>query len=165
MPKIMNYNRENVVKYAEKWALRRNPGYYDFSNLGGDCTNFCSQCLYAGSGIMNYTSVHGWFYSSAEKRTPLWTGVNFLYNFLTTNKKRGPFAVQTDIEKIEVGDIIQLGNSKKGFYHSLVVTLINGVPSEGTIYISTHTMDFFNRLLNQYIYEKIRFLSIGGVYV
>ena len=51
----MEYNRENAVAYAKKWAYGRNPKYYDFSDLGGDCTNFASQCIYAGSGIMNYT--------------------------------------------------------------------------------------------------------------
>ena len=35
------------VNYARKWAFSRNPAYYDFENIGGDCTNFVSQCLYA----------------------------------------------------------------------------------------------------------------------
>ena len=51
----MEYNRANAVAYAKKWAYGRNPKYYDFSDLGGDCTNFASQCIYAGSGVMNYT--------------------------------------------------------------------------------------------------------------
>lgn len=28
----------------------RSPAYYDFSRIGGDCTNFASQGLYAGAG-------------------------------------------------------------------------------------------------------------------
>ena len=42
----MEYNRANAVAYAKKWAYGRNPKYYDFSDLGGDCTNFASQCIY-----------------------------------------------------------------------------------------------------------------------
>ena len=41
------YNRNNAVKYAYKWWLVPNINrfyYYD----SGDCTNFVSQCLYAG---------------------------------------------------------------------------------------------------------------------
>jgi len=34
----MEYNRANAVAYAKKWAYGRNPKYYDFSDLGGDCT-------------------------------------------------------------------------------------------------------------------------------
>ena len=71
----LNYNRQAAVSYARKWAFRRNPNYYDFENLGGDCTNFASQCIYAGAGVMNYTPVFGWFYKSANDRTASWTGV------------------------------------------------------------------------------------------
>lgn len=164
MPTIYPYHRQSAVAYADKWALSRNRNYYDFSEIGGDCTNFCSQCLFAGSRVMNYTPVHGWFFTSLSKRTPSWTGVDFLYKFLMINKRKGPFATVTDVSKMQLGDLIQLGNAQKGFYHSLIVTKIDGIPSEETIYISTHTMDFHNRLLNTYQYEKIRFLHIGGVY-
>ena len=72
----MQYDRNAAVNYAKNWAYRRNPQYFDFSDIGGDCTNFASQCLYAGAGIMNYTPVFGWFYISTNNRTPSWTGVN-----------------------------------------------------------------------------------------
>ena len=39
------YNREHALQYAKKWALSRNPLCYNFSGIGGDCTNFVSQCL------------------------------------------------------------------------------------------------------------------------
>jgi hypothetical protein len=34
----MEYNREATVAYAREWALTRNPAYYDFEEIGGDCT-------------------------------------------------------------------------------------------------------------------------------
>ena len=36
------------IRHAEKWAKSRNPSYDDYSNGGGDCANFVSQCLIAG---------------------------------------------------------------------------------------------------------------------
>ena len=60
-----------------------------FNGLGGDCTNFASQCIFAGSGVMNYTPVTGWYYISANNRTASWTGVEHLYNFLVGNKGLG----------------------------------------------------------------------------
>ena len=60
--KTVAYDRKAAVEYARKWAYGRNPAYYDFSRLGGDCTNFASQCVYAGSDVMNYTPVLGWYY-------------------------------------------------------------------------------------------------------
>ena len=49
------YDRQAAVDYAHRWAYHRNPNFYNFDELGGDCTNFASQCLYAGTGVMNYT--------------------------------------------------------------------------------------------------------------
>ena len=76
------YNRIVAVNYARKWAFGRNPAYYNFDGIGGDFTNFVSQCLYAGSGIMNFTPIFGWYYLSLSDRTASWTGVEYLYNFL-----------------------------------------------------------------------------------
>ena len=58
--KVKEYNREKAVEYAIKWAYKRNPKYYNFDSVGGDCTSFISQCIYAGSGIMNYKKHIGW---------------------------------------------------------------------------------------------------------
>lgn len=55
----MAYDRARAVAYARRWALERNPAYLNFDGLGGDCTNFVSQCLYAGCGVMNFTPVTG----------------------------------------------------------------------------------------------------------
>ena len=52
--RLVPYNRLAAVQYAHKWAYGRNPAFYDYEQIGGDCTNFASQCVYAGSGIMNF---------------------------------------------------------------------------------------------------------------
>ena len=56
------YRRDLAVEYATVWSFGRNPIYYDFENLGGDCTNFVSQCIFAGCGVMNYMPVYGWYF-------------------------------------------------------------------------------------------------------
>ena len=76
--RIIPYRRMDAFKYAEKWAMSRNPQYMNFDNIGGDCTNFASQCLYSGSGVMNYTKDIGWYYISPTNRAAAWTGSIFL---------------------------------------------------------------------------------------
>ena len=44
----LTYNPDEAVKYARKYCKNYNPKYYDYTNLGGDCANFVSQCLIAG---------------------------------------------------------------------------------------------------------------------
>ena len=55
--KEVQYDRQKAYNYAQKWAFKRNPIYYNFDNVGGDCTSFVSQCIFAGIGIMNYTKI------------------------------------------------------------------------------------------------------------
>lgn len=43
----ISYDRNSAIAYAKKWALSQNPRYYNFDPVGGDCTSFISQCLYA----------------------------------------------------------------------------------------------------------------------
>ena len=161
---IKDYDRRAAVEYARKWAFKRNPNYYNFDNLGGDCTNFASQCVYAGSGVMNYTPTFGWYYISPDRRTASWTGVEYFYNFLTGNKEgigdgAGPFAEEVSADKIEIGDIIQLGRANGDFYHSPVVVGFSG----GVPLIAAHTFDAYGRPINTYTFERIRYIHILGV--
>lgn len=158
MLKEFAYQRETVLEYARQWAMGRNPQYYDFEKLGGDCTNFASQCVLAGSGIMNYTPTMGWYYNSSISRSPSWTGVPYLYNFLVNNKSVGPYAVETEMKDAQPGDIVQFGNSK-GFYHSPVIVSTEG----GLILVAAHSYDAYMRRLDSYEFERVRFLHIQGV--
>ena len=163
---IIEYDRPKAVEYAHTWAFKRNRKYYDFSLIGGDCTNFCSQILYAGSGVMNYSKNSGWYYASVNNRSPSWTGVNFLFDFLVHNKVRGPFAREVAPPDILPGDLIQLSFSGGGtFQHSLAVVEIKQPLSFDNILISTHTIDRDYYPLSSYEWKDIRFLHILGVYI
>ena len=155
--RIVEYDRAAAVNYAETWAFSRNPAYYDFSGLGGDCTSFVSQCLYAGSGIMNYPD---WYYRSSYDRSPSWAGVDELYAFLINNEGVGPFAIETGPDEMQPGDVIQLGRQDGTWYHTLLVVGIYP-----TIYVAAHTNDAFMRPLHSYDFYAARYLHIEGVRV
>ena len=153
------YDRAAAVAYARQWAMSRNPAYYDFELLGGDCTNFASQCLFAGSGIMNFTPVTGWFYRSANHRTASWTGVEYLYRFLVNNRSVGPYAREVGREEALPGDLVQLGDGGGEFYHCPVITAV-----QPEILVAAHSFDALDRPLDSYVYERLRFLHIDGVW-
>lgn len=143
-----DYNRNNAVEYAKRWALSRNPQYFDFHGIGGDCTNFASQCIYAGAGVMNYTRDYGWYYISPDDRAAAWSGVQYLYRFLTTNESVGPVGRDAELSEIQFGDVIFLSNGQR-LYHTLVVT---GFDTDGEILICAHTVDSYMRRLDSYRY-------------
>ncbi len=163
MPQVLPYDREAAVTYAHTWAYRRNPAYYDFSAIGGDCTNFASQCLYAGSGIMNETPLYGWYYRTANDRTPSWTGVQYLYDFLTRNMGAGPFASETSLMRLEPGDLVQLAFDREERYaHTPVVVRVDSPTLMGVL-VAAHSNDADFRPLSTYRIRKLRCLHIEGV--
>ncbi len=154
---IYPYERKLALEYAKKWAFSRNPKYYDFEKIGGDCTNFISQCVYAGCGVMNHTAIIGWYYYSLSSRAPAWTGVNEFYKFMINNNGLGPFATQSYTASVMPADIIQLSNGNR-FYHTVIVTKIE----DGEIYTASHTRDSHNKRLLDYSFAYARFLHIEG---
>ena len=136
------YSRSKAVDYAYAWWNKRNPSFYDFDTLGGDCTNFVSQCLFYGGIEMNYNSL-GWFYNSLNSRAPAWTGVDEFFAFATSNTSRlGVRAKLVDISKIMVGDVVQLRLFGEGdFHHTLLVTQILGYNTLSDILVTCHTYD------------------------
>jgi len=156
------YDRSAVVAYARRWALSRNPAWFNFDGLGGDCTNFASQCVYAGAQVMNYRPVLGWYYLSLARRTPAWSGVEAFGQFLSNNRGAGPQTVQVDLQDVLPGDIIQLANAGD-YYHSLVVTQTDGSGEPASVRICCHTMDSLDRPLSTYFYETRRCFHITGV--
>jgi hypothetical protein len=130
---------------------------------GGDCTNFISQCLYAGSGIMNYSKNNGWYYNSGNDKSPSWSGVQFLYNFLINNRSVGPYGEKVEVQNTQIGDIAQLNFNGGSFTHTLLIINKLDEMDLSKILIATHSYDSINRAISTYDYQQIRFIHINGV--
>ena len=166
---VKPYRRDRALTYARTWALGRNPLYVDFSGQGGNCTNFASQCVLAGSCAMNYTADYGWYYISPDDRSPAWSGVEYFYRFLTgdpayerRNGGVGPFAAEVTREGLEVGDVIQIAAQGTDWSHTMIVS---GFDGDSDVLVCAHSVDSLDRPLSTYDYESIRFLHLLGVRV
>lgn len=160
------YDRMAAVAYAHKWAFGRNPAFYDYENLGGDCTNFASQCLYAGIGVMNFTPVYGWYYIDANQKAPAWTGVTYFYNFLTRAAPMGPgpVGVETDISSVLPGDFVQLQFRADAYSHTPIIVSVGNPPNAENILVAAHSYDADHRPLSTYTVLGYRFIHIlGGI--
>ena len=148
------YDRELAYLYAKRWAESFNPNYYNFSKLGGDCTNFVSQCIHAGGISMNFDK-YGWFYLSLTSRAPAWSGVNEFWSFGTSNRGVGLKLTECELRDLEVGDINQLYNGQK-YYHNLFVS-----STDNGIRVSAHDNPTFNTLLGRYNYVFLRCAKVS----
>jgi hypothetical protein len=160
---IATYDRDAAVSYAHRYVLNPNPAYYNFDKIGGDCTNFASQCLYAGFPQMNYAA-DGWYYRNLNSRSPSWTGVEFLRNFLVRGKATpGPRATEValngpeDLAPLRAGDLIQLSFDGAGYGHTLVVVETGG--KDGILIATRSYARDYYPLLN-YTFVKARGLLI-----
>ncbi len=154
------YDRQKAVQYAFNFWNKRNPRFYNFDKLGGDCTNFISQCLFYG-GFEMKTGENGWFYYSLKSRAPAWTGVNEFYDFLITNRSNfGAKGVPVNLEEVEIGDVIQMDQRRGYFHHNLLVTSIGQIKTPENIFIACHSADAFNKRLSDYNYSRLRIIKI-----
>lgn len=158
------YDRAGAVRYANRWAYFRNPEFYDFSKLGGDCTSFASQCLLAGGGVMNFTPTFGWYYVSLGDRAPAWTGVKYLYNFLVNNTGIGPYGHDAELSEVEPGDLVQLVLDEEDWQHTPVVVGIESDEiSYDSVWVAAHSHDCNCRPLSSYPIRSARFIHIDGI--
>lgn len=161
---LVPYDRAAAVRYAHRWAFGRNPRYYNFDGVGGDCTNFASQCLYAGAPVMNYTPDFGWYYISSNNKAPAWTGVPYFYHFLTRKQEnRGPVGVRASLEELLPGDFIQLRFDGTEFGHTPVVVEVGSPAAPDNVLLAAHSQDADFRPLSSYDFREARFLHILGV--
>ena len=166
---VKPYNRENAVAYARKYAFSQNSLFANFAGIGGNCTNFVSQCIYAGSCEMNFTPTFGWYYVSPTDRAPAWSSVESFYDFITgapsfamENGGVGPYGQEVGRAEVQAGDVVQLADREGDFYHTLIVTEIRG----GEILVAAHSDDALDRRLSSYVNAASqRFIRIEGVRV
>lgn len=146
---MSSYAYDNASKVSPSSGDGITP-YYDFSLITGnhDCTNFISHCLLAGGASKN-VSANGWYYNTLSDRTPSWSNVNYLHNFLVRNSStRGPQGKSTEystggslnslFSTCRIGDIIQIKyNGNEIYGHSTMVT--GKSLSDSTILITSRT--------------------------
>lgn len=136
---IVSWARDNFDSYLPSSGDGITP-YVDFSTIGSttgeenyDCTNFVSHALLAGGATKNTSSISstGWFFNSMSNRSTSWSGVPYLYSFLTrTTSTKGPKGTSLTYAPFQApitnrpyvnGDILQLHNGSV-WRHSTIIT-------------------------------------------
>lgn len=146
---FQNYNREAAIEYARNWYNGFNTNMFpNISDIGGDCTNFVSQCLLAGEWPMdNVWYIQklascgyerpadsqeldaGWKLAnpspwiSAKQFNNYWGARSTVYEYSTTNYINNHASIFT--QNIQRGDVIQLLIGVSWWYearHTMIIT-------------------------------------------
>jgi Putative amidase domain len=148
-----DFNRTAMREYARRHYNDPNKAFYDFTNLGGDCTNFTSQIIHAGGAPMDSEGKYKWYYYSLNSRSPSWTGTMFLYDYLINNDGLGPHGVDSDFYNVITGDVIQIDFNNDNIYThspSVVQPYIRGSGNLYTLTVAARTYNFYNRPILTY---------------
>ncbi len=131
----VRYRRDLAAAYADRWWSDPNPSYENFEV---NCTNYVSQCIFAGSAPMNYTGKRdsGWWYrgfsGGRENWSYSWAVSNALKNFLSAPRSSGLRAtVVESADQLALGDVITYDwSGDNRFQHSTIVTAFDaaGMP-------------------------------------
>ncbi|MBR2742137.1 MAG: amidase domain-containing protein [Clostridia bacterium] len=95
------YDPDKAVAYADKYVYNGatssgklyenyyNSAYANFNDVGGDCANYTSQCIYAGGMPQVKGAAYGtdcWFYVSSSNRSATWTSASRLCAWMGDNR-------------------------------------------------------------------------------
>lgn len=155
------YNRRGAVAYADRYCgvktgpgreFGYNPAYHDYTDMGGDCTNFVSQVLGdSKAGALPHDSAWHYDYTSSKGGSRAWVETDAFAAHLTGSGTarllaRGSFRdVQAPtpgfprgaLGELEPGDIIAY-EEKGEIQHFAVVTAKD---ASGYLLVNTHTAD------------------------
>lgn len=174
-PSSEAYDRGGAAAYAHRWAtaLRPyNPDYFDFTDYGGDCTNFVSQAIHEGGGAqMVGENTYGWYYNSVTDRSAAWTGVYYLHKFITqyADFPAGPEGCAVSVDLAEIGDVIQFSWKGDIYWNHSVIIVQTEEDLQGNLHLKVagHTPDVdfypYEYFLVGYPDAAYRFLHIERV--
>lgn len=155
---IHSYTRNGAVAYARQWATAprpyNSPPYYDFTDEGGDCTNFVSQAIHEGGNAPmvyyndcgdNCVGTLGWFYIDVNHRANAWNNVTPLYEVITQYWvwPGGPEGCDVAQYQAYEGDLIQYDWTNDGAWdHSVIIVRSLDISSYNRYHwVSGHTPD------------------------
>jgi len=151
------YNRDKAKAYIDKYCLNKNDDYYDYSDEGGNCQNYVSQCINAGGIEMDYSDSE-WYYNYPLEYSSSWTSTYWFYEYITENENDGIVAISdNNLYYGQIGDVIQVGYDDE-YRHSTIISDI----VDGHILINSNSVDLTNYPIDAYVYPLKRLIIILG---
>lgn len=136
-----SYNRDAAVAYANKWWNSYNPSYETFQV---DCTNYVSQCLFAGGAPMRGEPAReeGWWYKGGGWSFS-WSVSHSLRWYLSTSEEGLTASEVKSAEELLPGDIICYDFERDGKWDH--TTIVVAKDKEGMPLVNAHTDNSKNR--------------------
>ncbi|GBF12631.1 amidase domain-containing protein [Tepidibacillus infernus] len=140
------YNRKKAAEYADRWWNSYNPRFRTFEV---DCTNYVSQCLWAGGAPMTGLGQKGkgWWYQGNGNKSDRWSyswAVAHSLRWYLQTSRTGLRAIEVKSpEQLTIGDVICYDFDGDGkWQHNTIVTAIDPI---GMPLVNAHTVNSIKR--------------------
>ncbi len=166
------YDREAAVAYARQYIGVRNAAWADYSDGGGNCQNFASQCIFAGGIPMDTSGDQKWkWYSDGVNGTSSawgcslsWINVDYFFAYARDNRGYGMSAeIAADFWSGQPGDAIVMGTPQDWDHTVLISEVIKDKNGRTIDYLlCSNTLDVKDFPLSAYPQVGGRLIRIFG---
>lgn len=158
------YDVDSAIAYLYEYCDERNPYWYAYDAVGGNCMNFGSQVLLAGGIPEDERGSAEWYWDGQYDLALSWINVGRFYEYCRDNSGFGLVAdTEAGYYTGEIGDVVIVGFDEDHRH----TTLISGIVRDGDgnvvdYLITCNTTNYRDFPVSAYYYTFHRLIKIFG---
>ena len=158
------YDRVAAYDYLMAYCDERNPAWYAYDDVGGNCMNFGSQVLLAGGIPEDEKGDEEWYWDGQNDLDLSWINVGRFYDYCRKNEGFGLVAdTEAGYYTGEVGDVLIVGFSGDHRHTTIISDIVKDKAGNTVDYlISCNTTNYRDFPASAYYYTFHRLVKIFG---
>ena len=158
------YDRAAAYDYLMAYCDERNPAWYAYDDVGGNCMNFGSQVLLAGGIPEDEKGDEEWYWDGQNDLDLSWINVGRFYDYCRKNEGFGLVAdTEAGYYTGEVGDVLIVGFNGDHRHTTIISDIVKDKAGNTVDYlISCNTTNYRDFPASAYYYTFHRLVKIYG---
>lgn len=158
------YDRAAAYDYLMAYCGKRNPAWYAYDDVGGNCMNFGSQVLLAGGIPEDEKGDEEWYWDGQNDLDLSWINVGRFYDYCRKNEGFGLVAdTEAGYYTGEVGDVLIVGFNGDHRHTTVISHVVTDESGDTVDYlISCNTTNYRDFPASAYYYTFHRLIKIYG---
>ena len=158
------YDRAAAYDYLMAYCDERNPAWYAYDEVGGNCMNFGSQVLLAGGIPEDEKGDEEWYWDGQNDLDLSWINVGHFYDYCRDNEGFGLVAdTEAGYYTGEVGDVLIVGFAGDHRHTTVISHVVKDETGDTVDYlISCNTTNYRDFPASAYYYTFHRLVKIYG---
>lgn len=158
------YDVDSAISYLYAYCDERNPYWYAYDAVGGNCMNFGSQVLLAGGIPRDEQGSAKWYWDNKNELALSWINVGRFYEYCRDNSGYGLVAdTEASYYTGEIGDVVIVGFDEDHRHTTLISGIVRDDAGNVVDYLITcNTTNYRDFPVSAYYYTFHRLIKIFG---